>query len=303
MSDVLAMRRGLAYEGDENFMRAIHPLPTITEANCEFYDNPIGHAGINVVFREDSFDPVTRIRRGRFYCDAGGLNAISQDRVHNYPYGPNIGSGGPQGWRAERYFRRIGEQHLRKTIRIEGSQVSLGAGEFATSWRVVGVEKISTGHLLFTLRAVSLAGVVPELTAVIRDKDGRDVSNEPVQQALDALVDALHKQQATPIVDMARETARVVLASWIGQTARGDDLGDVIKKIRCSEGATPDPENRCLTRWAGSIVSRLHPRGKSAEHEKQITKGLKLRTVVDEDAECAVHLVGLLLREIGWAKA
>lgn len=302
MSEVLALRRGLVYEGDENFMHAIHPLPTITEASCEFYENPIGHPGINVVFREDSFDPVTRIRRGRFYCDAGGLNSISQDRVHNYPYGPNIGSGGPQGWKADRYLRRIGDEHLRKSTRIEGSQVCLGSGSHITCWRVVSVERISTGHLLFTLRAVSLAGVVPELAEVIRDKDGRDVSTAPVRQALDALVDALHKQQATPIVDVAREASRVVLATWIGEAARGDDLGNVVKKIRCSEGSPSDPESRCVTRWASSIVSRLHPRGKSAEHEKQGTKGLKLRTVVDEDAECAVHLVGLLLREIGWAK-
>jgi hypothetical protein len=302
MSQILALRRGLVYEGDENFMHAIHPLPTITEASCEFYENPIGHPGINVVFREDSFDPVTRIRRGRFYCDAGGLNAISQDRVHNHPYGPNIGSGGQQGWKAERYLRRIGDEHLRKSTRVDGSQVWLGAGNHVTRWRVVSVEKISTDHLLFTLRAVSLVGVVPELAEVIHDKDGGDVSTEPIRQALDALVDALHKQQATPIVDVARETARLVLATWAGEAAMGDDLGDVVKKIRCSEGAPPDPASKCVTRWAGSIVSRLHPRGKSAEQERQTSKGLQLRTVVDEDAECAVHLVGLLLREIGWAK-
>lgn len=303
MSQILALRRGLVYEGDENFMHAIHPLPTITEASCEFYENPIGHPGMNVVFREDSFDPVTRIRRGRFYCDAGGLNAISQDRVHNHPYGPNIGSGGQQGWKAERYLRRIGDEHLRKAIRVDGSQVWLGAGNHVTRWRVVSVEKISTDHLLFTLRAVSLVGVVPELAEVISDKGGRDVSAEPVRRALDALVDALHKQQATPIVDVAREAARVVLATWIGEAARGDDLGDVVKKIRCSEGPHPDPESKCVIRWASSIVSRLHPRGKSAEHEKQGTRGLNLRAVSDEDAECAVHLVGLLLREIGWVKA
>jgi hypothetical protein len=49
---------------------------------------------------------------------------------------------------------------------------------------------------------------------------------------------------------------------------------------------------------AAKIINRLHPRGKSAEQEKRA-----LRQVIDEDAEASLHLIGLLLREIGWAKA
>lgn len=49
------------------------------------------------------------------------------------------------------------------------------------------------------------------------------------------------------------------------------------------------------------IVNRLHPRGKSAEREKQAANGKNLRPIIDEDAETSVQLSGLILRDIGWA--
>lgn len=302
MSKVLAIRHDLVYEGQSaSYMYAIHPLPTITEARCEFFKED-GIRG--VVFREDSFDPVTRIKRGRFYFDAGTLSETSQDSVHNGQYGPHIGAGGQTGWRADRYFSPIqlpsGES--REKLCIEGSQVNLGQHPFETIWRVVGVEKISTREFLFTMRAISFVGAIPELTVTIHGNDGKEIPKEPIQNAIDELVDAFHRQQQTPIVDVARETTRVMVAAWLGQIANGDDLSKAVKKIPCDDQAAKT-ENKCMARWAASIINRLHPRGKSSEQEAQRNKGVTLRPVVVEDAECAVHLVGLLLREFGWAES
>lgn len=292
MSMVFAIRRNLAYEGiTESYMHAIHPLPTITSARCEFYNDP-GSSTRAVVFREDSFDPVTRIRRGRFYIDAGGLEATSQSSVYNGPYGPHIGAGGNSGWRADRYFRPINSAGLRADVHIEGSHVTLGEPPFATNWRVVGAETITTAEILFTLRSISLVGVIPEIGATIHGNGGHEIDKAPIQEALDKLVDAFHKQHPTPIVDVTRETTRVILAAWMGSPAATQDLGAVIRKI---------PEDRTLVREAAYIVNRLHPRGKSAEQETRARTGSVLRPVVDEDAETSVHLVGLILREIGWA--
>jgi hypothetical protein len=290
MSSIFAIRRGIAYEGDENFMRAIHPIPTTTSVtSCEFYQPQIAGPGRSLIFREDSFDPVTRIRRGRFYHEAGGLAAISQECVHNYPFGPHIGAGGQSGWQADAYYRPVNSQHISGVSPLEGSQVDLGDGEFQTAWRVVAVEKISTGDLLFTLRAISAIGALPRVRNNL-DTETRTVA----EKAIEPLVSALHVQLPTPTVDVCRESTRLVLAKWIGPTAAAaKDLGQVIKKI---------PDAHESTKWAATIISRLHPRGKSAEQEKQTALGTPIRPIVNQDAELSVYLLGFILRDIGWAE-
>ena len=293
---LLALRRGLVYEGDSDFLRAIHPIPTLTHAICEAIPKPDIGGLAGVLFREDSFDPVTRIRRGRMYTYGPNYapQSLPPQNVHNYPFGPHVGA--IPDWRADSWYQPLPLGTIGHPASLGGIQVNLGQGGFQTVWRIVGVELISTGEFLFTLRSVSLFGVLPPLKEGIRNKD--DVSLDAnrvlqVQDALDKLVDAFHVQQPAPIVDVSRETAKIILTAWIGQSAQEKDLGDVIKDI---------PKDKSMTQWAASIVNRLHPRGKSAEQERQATKGVDLRPVVDEDAEVSVHLVGLLLREIEWAQ-
>ena len=108
------------------------------------------------------------------------------------------------------------------------------------------------------------------------------------------LVDTFHRFQPVPTVDAARETARVILAAWIGNEADEKDLQKVITLI---------PKDRSVLTNAAFIVNRLHPRGKSSEQETQAGKGNFLRAPTEEDAETSVHLVGMMLREIGWAAA
>lgn len=52
---------------------------------------------------------------------------------------------------------------------------------------------------------------------------------------------------------------------------------------------------------AAKIINRLHPRGKSAERQRQETKGKIMRPIIDEDAALAVRLFGFLLLELGHA--
>jgi len=284
---ILAIRRGLAYEGDAYFLRAIHPTPIITQARCGFIEPVPGRDYGGIVFREDSFDPVTRIRRGRFYRSAGS-HTWDPALVHNYPFGPHIGVGGGS-WDFDNHYTVL--EGSPNAVNLRTSEVVLGRDDFETLWRVVDTEKLSTGHVMFTLRAVSFLGALPMLADQLTDHSGHDVNRSPVQSALEAVVTTFHRQQPTPIIDVCRETARIVLRSWIGPAAEKDDLAETIKKI---------PKDRELIRDAASIINRLHPRGKSVEVEKQAIKGKKLRPLVDEDAETSVQLIGLILRDIGW---
>ncbi|MHB1757590.1 MAG: hypothetical protein ACYCT9_08780 [Leptospirillum sp.] len=282
MIERLAVWQDAFYEGSRYAVRTVHPATVISQIYCDFittYDEN------KAIFREDSFDPVTRIRRGRLYVDKTSIHRWDQVKIdtHNNTY----------NWGNLRPTASYESWQPSNNEKIDGSIIQIGTGGFETKWRIVGLEKIYIGHILLTLRANSLLGVIPELSDTITDKDGNIVDVKPVQTALGSLVDAFHRQQATPTVDVARETAKVILTAWIGRTVHGDDLGDVIKKI---------PGNKSLVNWVASIVNRLHPRGKSAEQEKRAADGIMLRPVVDEDAEVSVHLIGMLLREIGWLR-
>jgi hypothetical protein len=65
---------GLVYEGLDGPILPVVPRPIVTQARlikCEedWNDLPTGipHSPMFWVFREDTFDPVTRTRRGRLY--------------------------------------------------------------------------------------------------------------------------------------------------------------------------------------------------------------------------------------------
>jgi hypothetical protein len=291
MIDKLALKRGVFYEGDSQDLRVVTPTPVVSEAHCGFVETT---GGMKVIFREDSFDPVTRVKRGRLYVGGPLGDSWPPGRVDDGPYHPYPANGGSASpgvrWTAEQSFNAWNPSVSPE--KVLGQTMALGSAAFLTRWRVVGVERVMVGHILLTLRAISLIGVVPELTASLENKDRGTVDPAPVRQALDSLVDALHKQQPIPIVDVARETAKVLLTAWIGSVAHGKDLAEVIDDIPA----------RCLvTRSAASIVNRFHSRGKSAAQEKHATKGLVLRDIVEADAESSVHLVALLMREMGWA--
>ncbi|EQD36681.1 hypothetical protein B1A_07836 [mine drainage metagenome] len=286
MLDKFVLHRGVYYEGDSQDLRAIHPTPVVSRATCNFLDS----GGGEPIFREDSFDPVTRIRRGRMYVGGRRGQTWYPGRVDHGFYNPSEFRRPPNPWTPDLSYdawsRAASFQELM------GKVIQLGENDFETHWRIVGVERIAIGHTLLTLRATSLQGTIPDLASAIIDITGKPIDAKVASDALDALVDAFHRQLATPTVDVARETAKVLLTAWIGKMARGKDLGDVIKAI---------PEDKALACWAASIINRMHPRGKSSERESHASKGVELRLVTDEDAEASVHLVGLILREIGWA--
>jgi len=280
----------------------------------------------DLVFREDSFDPLTRIRRGRFYRQPALHAGWKAAQVISGPYGLLVGIPGHGEFDDDGRFAIADIPGLHAEANHE---VQLGEMTNATAWRIAAVEKNVFGQQVFTLRAKSLFGVLPELSSELIGQNKEVLEAEMVKavdRSLECLVDALHRQQPVPIVDVARETARVMVAAWLGDVAYTRDLGkaidklpcdnntnpergvlkDVAEKIPCDHNTNPDNkphEDKCVSHWAASILARLHARGKSAEQEKQRAKGRDLRPVMDEDAECAVHLVGLLLREFKWTKS
>jgi hypothetical protein len=84
----------LYYEGASNYGHGIWPSPVVSVATLiqsEVDRRSISPSGdlmrVGMVFREDSFDPVTRIRRGRLYCKS--QNQPDTWYVQSHPAYPN----------------------------------------------------------------------------------------------------------------------------------------------------------------------------------------------------------------------
>lgn len=290
--DSLVVRRNIVYERHGDFCHAIYPPPLLTPFSCQDLNLPLDQRDVAIaVFREDSFDPMTRLRRGLVYKQVrdGQLHNIPTTNVCNGQYGTLVGAV-PDFVPEAQYEPFV--THVDGNILDGFVEAKLGQPPFVTSWRVVDIERLSTGDLLFTLRAISSFGVLPKPALSLTNRAGESVIPSSINDVLEKTVDAFHRQQAVPTVDVCRESARLIISTWLGTSAHGKDFADVINKV---------PKQYRIVRSAACIINRLHPRGKSSESESQAAKGNILRPVNHEDAETCVQLVGLILREIGWA--
>ena len=248
------------------------------------FENNLESAGM--VFREDSFDPVTRIRRGRFYKSSGGLRP-SQQYALPHPIYRNRGSPiATEDGRVERWLFMFDQ--LQCTPRQE--MVAVGSSE--SLWRVLGAERITTGEYIVTLKARHALGVLPELNPDAVPDVGRTKAIETYEK----LIDSVHRETPGSIVDRARDVAQWCLGTWAtakynDESLQCQDLGKLIEKI---DKANNKPQ---VILSASQIVARLHSRGKPNEQERYST-----RPLMEADAEFALAAVGLLLREFGWTR-
>lgn len=291
---------GVVLEAAQNptIFSALDPQPYLSKifvkgsstASDKFFDAALPDS---IIFREDLFDPTTRIRRGRIYKKfqketSGGL--IVNFGRFAWPYGgrlplPNSGHVGDGGFI---FFRNILDFALEKPIR---SILSLGDQNHVAAWRIVGAERLFNGETLFTLKAASTLGTLPELI----EEELPEEKKKEIQEGFEKVVDVAPVQIAESVVDVCREFARLLLAAWlptVGVAVAAVDLGRLVSKV---------PEDRKGIANAASVITRLHSRGKSSERERQAGRGQEIRPLADEDASLAVSLIGFLLRDFGWA--
>lgn len=236
------------------------------------FENDLDRAGM--VFREDSFDPVTRIRRGRFYNSSGDSRPSQQDSLPHPVYG-NRGSGpGPTaGGRIERWL------FIFDQLQCGPPQKMAAIGSSESLWRVLGAERITTGEYLVTLKARHALGVLPELNPDAVPNVGRTKAIETYEK----LVDSAYRETPGSIVDRARDVAQWFLDSSLADARDGKglsckDLEDLIKQIK---------DKKELTASAAEAIRLLHARGKPNVQEK-----LGTRPLMEADAEFALAAVG-----------
>ncbi|MHB8348668.1 MAG: hypothetical protein ACYDHM_16330, partial [Acidiferrobacterales bacterium] len=236
------------------------------------------------VFREDSFDATTRIRRGRFYESSGTMQG---ERVLPHLVHPGAAPGLPEV--SLRHFMSIPQKPSAKLVAI-GAEDSV--------WRILDAERISTGEWLVTLKARGAMGVLPELDVGKIPEDRR----EEVVRAVDRMVDVAHRETPGSIVDVARGVAQLLMGTYAAGKETDSteqrrllamDLGEIVRHFENHK----DLKGNVVTVSIGKILARLHPRNKSNEQHR-----LGLRPITEEDGVFAVNAIGLLLNEFKWTR-
>jgi hypothetical protein len=284
----------LVYEGDGTRGHALWPSPTLSIAavlSAPIETNQLPRsdyiAEARFVFREDSFDPVTRIRRGRMY-------EATTTR--------------PQEWRVPAH--PVYQQEEESTIRHTGSLlrkriyafqawrsirgeprgstlIALGTAEAYTLWRIVDIERIITGEDLLTLRARNSLGVLPELNLDAIPQEDKD----KLKEVIDQLTNSAYRSGPEDVIESARAATQWCLGVYLAKRDNDPkilqkDIGELVPLL----------EKSLVLKSIAQIFARLHSRAKPNEQERYDT-----RPLLDGDAEYALAAVGMLLRELGWA--
>lgn len=292
---------GMVYEGASSIPdRLASPLPTVTLAKLiekpdDWADLPSGaRAGQDVwVFREDSFDPVTRTRRGRLYQSMSGAPYPDHNARVFASSRADISAMGPDG-RVPRPLNIFAACNaiLDKPARGRGLELALGSTRAASAWRIVETELTFSHDVMLTLKSLSAFGLLPELAIGQVPERFRD----EVKRAVDGIVDAAFKESATSVVDRCKDALAMILSRWLWQKTDdekplGWDIGQVATAVE------KEPHGMICAANAARAVGRLHARGKPGE---QFARGARPPT--EGDAAFCLEAFGLALRDLGWAK-
>ena len=139
-----------AYEGNHPFGHAIWPTPVLAEATFIEKDKdqlPLATDlySAKLIFREDFFDPISRIRRGRLYQNAGG-------QPQNWTLQPHPAT--PIDRASDLYGRRDALLFTYQSVNAKtvaalhrpGALLALGAASGCSLWRIVAHERGALGE-------------------------------------------------------------------------------------------------------------------------------------------------------------
>jgi hypothetical protein len=191
------------YEGNENFLNAVYPMPSlstvavdhITQPGRKVFENP--YPTVPPLFREDSFDPTTRIRRGRFYCLHKQVDTYDFQRVNHYPYARPTSA--PLQFYDMKTYRS--SQPAGPAPASMRPLILLGDASYNTAWHVIGAERLFNSETLFTLKSATTLGILPDLDESALPAARR----KQILEGFEKVADAAYKYMPVPIVE-----------SWLG---------------------------------------------------------------------------------------
>jgi hypothetical protein len=244
-----------------------------------------------LIFREDSFDPVTKLKRGRAFK----LQGYQPAHWHVCdPHRPNLeveqwGHGAAQKISLSG-FERDCLPNLRGVSSHSLPTVILGGEPHITFWRIVNIECNLVGTPVLSLRAKHSLGDTPEL---IEGTTPPEVF-APLAEALEKVEASVNRLSPIDVIDRCRDALAIAFSYKAGDMTK-DFVASINGYLAANSEAKDTKDDLCS--WCGRIVARLHPRGK---HNERIHK--KLRAPADNDADLALNCLKTVLIEFGWAR-
>lgn len=295
-------RTGLVYEGSDGPTHPVWPTPMLTHATLiegpgDFKRLPLDfdENHNSWIFIESSFDPASRIRRGRLFQKFGGASWETVNVEAHPALNSDIQKAAHNAGRVSKELSVFIEctALIQKRAKGEGHQIALGRRDGSSLWKILQTERVASGDVLVTLRAESAYAILPEV-----DKSKINPDNlKGVESALERVVNSAYRELPQSVVDHCRNAAVVIISRWMQSVENSfapteQDLGDWIKKLK----SHPLVREMVALCSALEVINRMHPRGKDNEVMKH-----QLRQVEESDAEYAVHAISFILREIKWA--
>ncbi|WP_139285407.1 hypothetical protein [Acidovorax soli] len=292
---------GLVYEGMGAPNVPSIPTPSIAQAkliesDADWKDLPRGLAtdALRWVFREDSFDPVARTRRGRLYEPYAGQSQPGAQSVAPHPYeDPMMRSVGAMGQVVKMLYTFWACQTLlNKPNQGQGMILALGSAMASSAWRIVQAEAQANGSVMLTLKSLSAYAILP----AIDSRQVAEIHRPAINQAIEKVLDAAYRESPVSVVDQCRAALTVLISRWLVQSGHADDSAFKLELGKLAEKL--EKLGMYCAAKSAQIVAILHSRGKpNVQHEK----GTKPPESGDD--EFAIESVGLVLREFGWAIA
>lgn len=285
-------RSGAVFEGDWDKGFRVFPTPLILPVQFIDLDekkssNASGET--DLLFREDSFDPIVKMRRGRVYYKRDGDQPKTW-RVHD-PHDESLergtwGNGVAQTTELQTYDRDLLTERL-KTGSLPHPIVALGSNPHISYWNIVSIERNFMGTPVLSLRARHSLGDIPELIESAIPERIR----KPVIQELGKVESSMNRLGPDEVVDRCRGVLSLVFGTLSDKA--GMDLSKAIEAYVRKHADNRDD----LCSWSGKIVARLHSRTKPNEKMAK-----ELRAVTDDDANLALECMKFVLIERGWAR-
>ncbi|QHI68586.1 hypothetical protein [Tichowtungia aerotolerans] len=237
------------------------------------------------IFREDLFDPVARIRRGRIYFRQGSQNwhvypanlAERKQLAHIQQLRPNVDC-------LSEHFMTYGPKYMGKDDK-QLRFAAIGSTLDFSVWRIVSIDALTLGQQLITLQPVLFMGILPDVDASLIPAEIRS----SLLDALESVANDMKRAMPSSVIDRCRGAAALALRSL--DKSHGKDLA---KLSEMAEKSTPP---RLMAANCAKIINLLHTRAKeNTRHDHQY------REPTERDAELAVHCLACILTEFKWAK-
>lgn len=286
----------LIYETSTGYGYPLWPSPMLLQVVIASEDDQVltaakqnDFAPNSFIFREDTYNSSSRIRRGRLYRAFGK----QPDEWHVYPH-PALADENPLNMGVGKILNKSLFTFSSLSLRSYLEQAKLirpifllGADDSFTVWTLVNIERSATGDELIVLRGRKSIGALPHLD---REKITK-ANGKSVLEYIDKLEEELYRASPESVIDRAREAATAILSKYLqndGKVDPGKDLGDLANLI--------EREKKYVVANAARIIARFHARGKHAEQEQG-----SRRPITEQDAEFSVQAVGIILCDLDWA--